>query len=135
MAMNLRRKNKVHSEVSTHSLNDIMFFLMLFFLIASTMANPNVVKLMLPSANSTQTVIKKPISVSIKKDLTYWIDTSPVNADALESTLLAKTKNSADPAVVIRVDKDVPVQYLVDILDIGNKLKIKMVLATMPKSK
>lgn len=133
--MNLRRKSKVHSEVSTHSLNDIMFFLMLFFLIASTMANPNVVKLMLPSAKSVQAVIKRPISVSIKKDLTYWIDTRAVSLATLESELTAKTKETADAAVVIRVDKDVPVQYLVDILDIGNKLKIKMVLATQPKGK
>lgn len=132
--MNLRRKSKVHSEVSTHSLNDIMFFLMLFFLIASTMANPNVVKLMLPSANSVQAVIKRPISISIKKDLTYWIDTRAVSLAMLESELTAKVKQSADAAVVIRVDKDVPVQYLVDILDIGNKLKIKMVLATQPKA-
>jgi len=131
--MNLRRKNRATSEVSTHSLSDIMFFLMLFFLIASTMANPNVVKLMLPSAKSNQAVIKKPISVSIKKDLTYYIDTKPVSVDQLENALLEKTKGVADPAVVIRVDKDVPVQYLVDILDIGNKLKIKMVLATQPK--
>lgn len=132
--MNLRRKSKVHSEVSTHSLNDIMFFLMLFFLIASTMANPNVVKLLLPSAKSTQTVIKKPISVSIKKDLSYWIDTKPVSFEAIESTLAARTQNIADAAVVIRVDRDVPVQYLVDILDIGNRLKIKMVMATQVKA-
>ncbi|TAH27502.1 MAG: biopolymer transporter ExbD [Cytophagales bacterium] len=132
--MNLRRKSKVHSEVSTHSLNDIMFFLMLFFLIASTMANPNVVKLMLPSAKSTQTVIKKPISISIKKDLSYWIDTKQILPSELESALLSKTTGLTDPAVVIRVDKDIPVQYLVDILDIGNKLKIKMVLATQPKA-
>ena len=131
--MNLRRKNRATSEVSTHSLNDIMFFLMLFFLIASTMANPNVVKLMLPGANSNQTVIKKPISVSIKKDLSYYIDTKPVSIDQLESRLAEMTVSVKDLAVVIRVDKDVPVQYLVDILDIGNKLKIKMVLATQPK--
>ena len=131
--MNLRRKNRATSEVSTHSLNDIMFFLMLFFLIASTMANPNVVKLMIPGANSNQTVIKKPISISIKKDLTYYIDTKLVKASDLEVILTEMAANVKDIAVVIRVDKDVPVQYLVDILDIGNKLKIKMVLATQPK--
>lgn len=131
--MNLRRKNRATSEVSTHSLNDIMFFLMLFFLIASTMANPNVVKLMLPSAKSNQAVIKKPVSVSIKKDLTYYIDTKQVSLDQLERRLQEKLMNVSDPAVVIRVDKDVPVQYLVDLLDIGNRLNIKMVLATQPK--
>jgi biopolymer transport protein ExbD len=109
-----------------------MFFLLLFFLIASTMANPNVVKLMLPSAKSTQTVIKRPISISIKKDLSFWIDTKPVNPVDLEQRLAAVTAGIPDAAVVIRVDKDVPVQYLVDVLDIGNKLKIKMVMATQP---
>jgi len=131
--MQLKRKNRTHSEVSTHSLNDIMFFLLLFFLIASTMANPNVVKLMLPNAKSTQTVIKRPISVSIKKDLSYYIDKDPVALSDLEARLSAKIQGVADPAVVIRVDKDVPVQHLVDILDIGNRLKIKMVLATQNK--
>ena len=131
--MNLRRRNKTHSVVSTHSLNDIMFFLMLFFLIASTMANPNVIKLMLPSAKSNQAVIKKPISLSIKNDLTYFIDTKQIKLEEIESGLIQKTTGIKDPAVVIRIEKDVPVQYLVDILDIGNKLKIKMVLATIPK--
>jgi biopolymer transport protein ExbD len=110
-----------------------MFFLLLFFLIASTMANPNVVKLMLPNAKSTQTVIKRPISVSIKKDLSYYIDKDPVALSDLEARLTAKIQGVADPAVVIRVDRDVPVQHLVDILDIGNRLKIKMVLATQNK--
>ncbi|HEX8547699.1 MAG TPA: biopolymer transporter ExbD [Cytophagaceae bacterium] len=131
--MQLKRRNRTHSEVSTHSLNDIMFFLLLFFLIASTMANPNVVKLMLPNAKSTQTVIKRPISVSIKKDLSYYIDKDPVALSDLEARLTAKIQGVADPAVVIRVDRDVPVQHLVDILDIGNRLKIKMVLATQNK--
>ena len=131
--MNLKRRSKTHSEVSTHSLNDIMFFLMLFFLIASTMANPNVIKLMLPSAQSNQAVIKKPISISIKNDLSYYIDTKQVRPEEIEAGLIQKTLGVKDPAVVIRVEKDVPVQYLVDILDIGNKLKIKMVLATIPK--
>jgi biopolymer transport protein ExbD len=131
--MNLKRRNRATSEVSTHSLNDIMFFLLLFFLIASTMANPNVVKLMLPNAKSNQTVIKKPISVSIKKDLTYYIDTKPVSLADMEARLMAKMAGTTDPAVVLRIDKEVPVQYLVDLLDLGNKLKIKMVLATTPK--
>lgn len=131
--MKLRRRDRVHSEVSTHSLNDIMFFLLLFFLIASTMANPNVVKLMLPNAKSTQTVIKRPVTVSIKKDLSYYIDKDPIDLSNLETRLMEKTKDMPDPAVVLRVDKDVPVQYLVDLLDIGNRLKIKMVLATQTK--
>lgn len=131
--MQLKRRNRTHSEVSTHSLNDIMFFLLLFFLIASTMANPNVVKLMLPNAKSTQTVIKRPITVSIKKDLSYYIDKDPVALSDLEARLTSKIAGISDPAVVIRVDKDVPVQHLVDILDIGNRLKIKMVLATQNK--
>lgn len=97
------------------------------------MANPNVIKLMLPNAKSTQSVIKRPISVSIKKDLTYYIDKQQVSLEEMEFLLSEKTRNVSDPAIVLRVDRDVPVQYLVDLLDIGNKLKIKMVLATENK--
>ena len=77
--MNLRNKSKFRAEVSTSSLSDIMFFLMLFFLITSTLVNPSVIKLTLPSANHHQTVRKTEVAVSITKELRYYINNKEVS--------------------------------------------------------
>jgi len=72
--MNLRQKNKVGAEIFTSAMNDIMFFLMLFFIIVSTLLNPNVIKLNLPSAKNTQSIHKKEILLSVNKDLQYFVN-------------------------------------------------------------
>jgi biopolymer transport protein ExbD len=128
--MQLRRKNKAGSEVSTSSLNDIMFFLLLFFLIASTMANPNVVKLLLPKAEGKPAMSKKPIMLSVNDKMEYYIEKEPVAKDQLQAKLESKIRNLTDPVVVVSIDRTLKVQDLVDLLEIGNKLNIKMVLAT-----
>lgn len=128
--MQLRRKNKATSEVSTSSLNDIMFFLLLFFLIASTMANPNVVKLLLPKAQGKPAMSKKPIMLSVNDKLEYFIEKEPVSKDQLQTKLESRIRNLTDPVVVVSIDRTLKVQDLVDLLEIGNKLNIKMVLAT-----
>ncbi len=127
--MNLRRK-PFGAEVFTSSFNDIMFFLMLFFLIMSTLISPGVIKLSLPSAKNNQTVRKTEVAVSITKDLKYYINQKEVSFDNIETELVAVVKNLHDPIVVLRCDNSIAVQSLVDILEIGNKLKIKMILAT-----
>ncbi|MFQ3576086.1 MAG: biopolymer transporter ExbD [Cytophagales bacterium] len=131
--MQLRRKHKQESEVSTHSLNDIMFFLMLFFLIASTMANPNVIKLMLPSAKSNQSMTKKQISLSVTKDLKYYIDQTPIPFDELRKALQNAVGDNKEATIVVRMDQDLSVQKLVEVLEIGNEMKLKMILATQKK--
>jgi biopolymer transport protein ExbD len=128
--MNLRSKPKFRPEVSTSSLSDIMFFLMLFFLIASTMVSPGVIKLALPKAANNQTVRKTEISVSITKELKYFVNNKEVPFANLENELVTNVKNVAEPTVMIRCDNSIPVQNLVDVMQIGNKLKIKMILAT-----
>ncbi len=128
--MNLRRRTRVVGEVFTGSLNDIMFFLLLFFLITSTMATPNVLKLLLPNAKSGTQSVKHPIVISVDADLQYAINSTPITSDLLESALQAEIQGQVDPAVLLKVDKTIQVQNLVDLLDIGNRLKIKMVLAT-----
>jgi len=128
--MNLRRKSKLHVEVSTHSLNDIMFFLLLFFLIVSTLVSPNVIKLILPNANSSKAISKKTITVSVNNDKHYFIDNKEIDFNQLEGTLQSLMAKIDEPTVILKVDKALSVQDLVDVLEIGNKLKIKMVLAT-----
>ena len=132
--MRLRRRERDHAEVSTESLNDIMFFLLLFFLIISTMANPNVIKLMLPKSANNEQITKKQINVSVDKDKNYFIDKQPVPADQLESALSSAVNGIDEPTVVLNFDRELSVQDLVDVMQIGAKLKIKMVLATQKTS-
>ncbi len=118
------------AEVATSSMNDIMFFLMLFFLIMSTLLNPNVIKLTLPNSKHSQAIHKKEISLSITKDLQYFLENKPVTFDQLEIEIQRSVANEQEATVILRCDNGLTIQDLVNVLEIGNKLKIKMILAT-----
>ena len=133
--MNLRRNSHYTAEVYTGSLNDIMFFLLLFFLIISTLANPSVIKLMLPNASKAQTISKQQVSLSVSADKQFFVNNESIAFDQLEVKLADMTKSIADATIILRVDNSLTVQDLVDVLQIGNKIKVKMVLATKPNSK
>ncbi|MBP1637359.1 MAG: Biopolymer transport protein ExbD/TolR [Bacteroidetes bacterium] len=128
--MNLQPKKKVKAELFTSAMNDIMFFLMLFFLIISTILNPSVIKLSLPSAKNTQSIHKKEIQLSVNKDLQYFINNKQITFDQLKPVLTQETANNKEAFVVLRCDKELSVQELVNVLEIGNELNIKMILAT-----
>lgn len=128
--MKIRRKARFAPEVFTHSLNDIMFFLLLFFLIISTMSNPNVIKLLLPKASATQQMYKKQITLSIDDKKVYYIDKTPIPFEQLETELKTIFEGVEERTVVLRVDKNLAVQDLVDVLELGAKQDIKMVMAT-----
>jgi biopolymer transport protein ExbD len=128
--MNLRRNNRGKAHVYTDSLNDIMFFLLLFFLIVSTVANPNVVKIFLPKASATDVLSKKQISLTVTADKRYYIDKREYPFDQLEPAIIEETKNVVEPTIVLRLDKSLLIQDLIDVMSIGAKNKIKMVLAT-----
>lgn len=134
--MNLRRNRRGEAnEVYSASLNDIMFFLLLFFLITSTLATPNVLKLLLPNAKSSSQSVKHPLTISVTENLEYAVNNTPVSAEELEPMLTKMIAGTPDPTALLKVDKTVQVQNLVDLLDIGNRLKIKMVLATQTSKK
>ncbi len=128
--MKIRRKSRFAPEVFTHSLNDIMFFLLLFFLIISTMANPNVIKLMLPQAAAAQRSYTKQMTLSVDANRNYFLDKQPIPVDQLETTLHNTFLNVQERTIVLRLDKSLAVQDLVDVLEIGAKEDIKMVMAT-----
>lgn len=145
--MNLRRRAREEAEVESSSMNDIMFFLMLFFLIASTLANPNVIKIMLPKAKTTSTIQTKPLILTVKFDerdetkssIQYFIDNekTPLPIQEVEARLVAARDNFFDPEnpenrmnVVLRLDRNLTVQQMVDVMEIGANLGIRMVLAT-----
>jgi biopolymer transport protein ExbD len=111
-------------------MNDIMFFLMLFFLIASTMVNPNVIKIMLPNAKTGKAVSKKTFNLSVNANGEFFLDKKPIAPDNLENELITVATGVVEPTVVLRLDANLNVQKLVDILEVGNRLKIKMIMAT-----
>ncbi|WP_026898641.1 ExbD/TolR family protein [Daejeonella oryzae] len=131
--MNLRKRKRGAVEVHTSALNDIMFFLLLFFLLASAVANPNVVKLFLPRSNSGQSIPKKTINVSITKDLEYFVEKKQVNFDQLQAEIEVYQKESPDLTVILYADRTIAIENVVNLTDIANKLKIKLVLATETK--
>jgi len=129
--MNIRQSRiRPHAEVNAGSLNDIMFFLLLFFLIVSTMVSPSVVKLTLPSAKNAQTMNKTPIKLEVSADLRYVLAGKDVAFENLEQALAEAIKGMEQPTVVLSLDKSLNIQQLVDVLEIGNRLKVKMILAT-----
>ncbi len=132
--MNLRKRHRgASAEIHTSAMNDIMFFLLLFFLIASTVTNPNVIKLVLPKSSSGQSVSKKTITVSVTKDLRYYVDKKEIAVDALQTTLSGYKTLATELTIVLYVDKTVAIQDVVQVMDIAQKLNIKLVLATEPK--
>lgn len=135
--MKIRRDNKFSAHVEASAMNDIMFFLLLFFLIVSTLVNPSVVKLTLPSSKKVMLMNKQQITLEVSKDLKYYLspDKKAIPADKLEDVIKARVNGLTDPTIVLRLDKSLTVQDLVDVLQIGSDLKIKMILATQPNSK
>ena len=112
------------------ALNDILFILLLFFLIVSTLANPNVIKLTVPKATSN-TKAKQTVVVSIDQNGNYFVGTRKVPFDRLESSLKPSLANeNLEPTIVINAEKSVPVENIVNVMEIANKLGAKVVLAT-----
>lgn len=133
--MNIRnRRNRPTAEVHTAALNDIMFFLMLFFLLASAVANPQVVKLLLPKSSAgEQSVAKKTVTVSVTEDLTYHVDKQAVPYELLEQTLASLVQPGEEVTIMLYADGSVPIQNVISVMDVANRLRIKLVLATEPK--
>lgn len=131
--MAIKRKRRFHAEVATSSLSDIMFFLLLFFLIISTLANPNVIKMTLPKAKSNEKTNKQYISLSVTEDKKFYLDKQPVAFEELEATLMSKMNSEKDQTVIVRIPFNLQVQDLVDVLQIGVKNNLKFVIATSPK--
>ncbi|MBX3165626.1 MAG: biopolymer transporter ExbD [Bacteroidetes bacterium] len=134
--MALRKKHR-ESEVSTDSLNDIMFFLLLFFLILSTMVSPNSIKVNLPKSDPNVTVDnnKKPIHVAVTKDKKYYVNSVEVSFQNLEAEISKFAAKQAEPTVLMHLDKELTIQDEIDIMTICYKLKCKTVLATAATQK
>lgn len=128
--MRLKRNKRFHTEVATSAMSDIMFFLLLFFLIISTLANPNVIKMDLPKSDATQKTNKQHITLSVTHDKKYFIDKNEVNFELLKEQLLLRTQEENNSTVVIRIPHDLQIQDLVDLLKLTVDSELKFVIAT-----
>ena len=127
-----KTRNKVSTEFNMSSMTDIVFLLLIFFMLTSTMVTTNALDLVLPKAKG-KTDSNKSTSVSIDKDLNFFIDKEKVNEADLEKQLLALFANSENKAIVLRAEKSVPHEKVVQVMDIAYRNQIKMVVAVSPK--
>ena len=130
--MNLRSKSKVSAEFSMSSMTDLVFLLLIFFILTSTLVTSSALDVVLPKSNA-QTVKKHDVTVTITPDLRFSVDGDIVPADQVEGAILGKTMGLADAVVILRADKDVPTGETVRILDIGYRNRLKMIIATEPR--
>jgi biopolymer transport protein ExbD len=132
--MNLRKRQKATVEVHTSALNDIMFFLLLFFLLASAVVNPQVVKLLLPRSESgQQSNAQKTVTVSINDKLEYFVEKKQVTLENLKAAVETYQKASPDLTLILYVARGVSIENTMQVFDVANQLKLKVVLAVEPK--
>lgn len=116
------------------SMTDIVFLLLIFFMVTSTLIHPNALKLLLPQSNSQ--VAAKPItSVSIDAGLNVYLGTVPVTYGQLEYLLQQKLAMETDPTIALHVDRTVPMEQVVKVMNIAKDNRYKLILATAPLSK
>lgn len=134
--MGLRKRHK-EAEVSTDSLNDIMFFLLLFFLILSTMISPNAMKVNLASSKNKKDVTApkaKPLHLAVTKDRKFFLENQEMSFSDLEPGIAKSINGTVDPVVILNIDKDLSWQDAIDVMQIGDRLKCKMVVSTKPSN-
>ena len=130
--MALKSRNKVSAVFSMSSMTDIVFLLLIFFMLTSTLVTTNALDLVLPNSTA-QTVKKQRVSVSINENLEYYIDKERVELKYIEAKLIEKLAGQEEQVVVLRVDKAVAIEHAVAVMDIAYRNKFKIVLATQQK--
>ena len=130
--MSLRSRNKVSANFSMSSMTDIVFLLLIFFMLTSTLVSPNALKLLLPNSKA-RTLEKQTLSVSITQEIDYYIGDKQVAIENLEQELKLELAGQEEPAIVLHADKTVDIEYAVKVMDIAYRNKYKVVLATNPK--
>ena len=130
--MNIRGRNRITPEFNMSSMTDIVFLLLIFFMIASTLVSAEAIDLLLPKSSSKTTQTKN-VSVSVDKNNQYYVDRQLVAKKDLETEVLNKLGNSTSPTIIIRSDEAVEMKHVVFIMDIANRNKIKSTLAVRSK--
>ncbi len=129
--MKIEGKNKIKPEFSMASMTDIVFLLLIFFMLASTLVTTNAIDILLPSATG-KTTNKNSVAVTITKDLKFYIDQQTVAQNNLEMALLNATSEYSSPTVTLRAEESVPISKVAFVMDIANRNKLKVILAVKP---
>ena len=130
--MDLKGRNKISPEFSMASMTDIVFLLLIFFMLTSTLVTTDALDLILPKAKG-KTEHSQNISVSIKKNLEYYINKKHIKKENLETRLKAKLEKEKKPVIILRVEEGVPIENAVYVMDIANRNNYKVILAVRPK--
>lgn len=135
----IRSRNRIQIETSSSTMSDLVFLLLIFFMITSTLISPNAVKLLLPESNS-KTMAKQNVTVYIDENYDFYVGEQMTTPEGLQPLIMQGIETDIDNAcVVLRADKTVPVQYIVNVIDAVNNInastgaKHKVILATTPK--
>lgn len=135
--MPIKSRNKISTEFSMASMSDLVFLLLIFFMLSSTLVSPNAIKLLLPSSTS-KTMAKQSITVYINDQFQFFVNETAADEKSLEPALLQLLSGQSDATIVLRSDRTVPVQYVVTVIDAVNninefmKTRHKVILATKP---
>lgn len=130
--MAIKRGSKVNSSFSSASMTDLMFLLLVFLLIATTLISPNALKLTLPKSNNQ--VKEKPYTtVSITSDLKYFVETEQVSPATLESVLQGILSGKEEPTISLHCDQTVPINEVVKVMNIARNNNYRVILATSPE--
>lgn len=136
--MAIQTRNKRSVSFSMVSMSDIVFLLLIFFMLTSTLIAPNAIKLLLPTSNS-RTIAKQTVTVYINDKLQYYVNETPVSVNTLENRIKENLKEQKEGSVVLKSDYTVAIQYVVNVINAvnnineKNKTKHKVILATRPK--
>ena len=130
--MDFKGRNKITPEFNMSSMTDIVFLLLIFFMVTSTLIAPNALKLLLPQSKN-QTSAKPITTVSIDKEFNFFIETTPIPFSQLENRLQKRLAREEDPTISLHVDKAVPMEQVVRVMNIAKNNKYKLILATRAK--
>jgi biopolymer transport protein ExbD len=136
--MAIQTRNKRSIQFSTASMSDLVFLLLIFFMLTSTLVAPNAIKLLLPQSSS-KTLAKQTITVYINEKAEYFIGETKVTTDQLQPLLSSELSGQLEGSVVLRSDQTVAVQHVVNVIDAVNKIndkystKHKVIMATRPR--
>ena len=131
--MSFKSQNKINPNFSMSSMTDIVFLLLIFFMITSTLVTTNALKINLPNSQS-EAIKKQIISISITDDLRYFINDSPVEKSFLESRIREALSVDDEQTLVLRASKTIPLEYAVEVMDLAYRNNYKIVLATQPNN-
>lgn len=129
--MNLQSKNKIEPQFSMASMTDLIFLLLIFFMLTSSFVTPSGLPVNLPTSKSSTIQVQK-VSVTVTKNLEFFVNEKRVSRSSLEGELKSQLHGSGG-SVVLHIDKDVPTEQLVYVAGIATGLEAKVVLATKPK--